>query len=207
MYERHPVLFIVDVSGEKNRQVVIESGERRRVIDLLNNGLNDFTREISEDPILTRRVDVSLVTFGGNVTIEQQFCPFKNTWGNSGPPTLTAKGSSPMCRAIIEGIEMLREHKDEIVDDGGLYSPASVWLLTEGRPNMTKGEIWETAQNAIRSGIYDEYLSFYAVVYGKDSGIETLAELVSEIDDPHANVSKFGVDQITDVFQIAADKI
>ncbi|WP_338742433.1 pentapeptide repeat-containing protein [Haloplanus salilacus] len=202
---RVPVLFLIDVSGAKRRRIETEDGNRRRVIDLLNEGLEIFTEQVSEDLLAHESVDVSLVTFGGRVKTEQDFRPIKETWIESSPPTFSARGSTPMCKAIIKGIKKLEEYEHYLHGTELAYRLPLIWLITDGRPDQSSGEIWQEAQKAIGEGFCDHSKFFFAVGLGENADEEILNNIVSKAGDDFVEVLQLEESLSMDAFRIAAD--
>ena len=176
---RVPNLFLLDTSTSMK-------GSR---IDQVNNGLEQFVREVAGDQEAEWAIDVSIVTFGGDISIEQPFEPVSDAWmggdGNPNPPSLNASGTTPMCEAIYEGLEHLEDYKDWLDGNGYTRKRALVWLLTDGEPDNGPGTSeWNAAQDMIERGTgvpddEDIHMFFFAAAVGDDAGKATLEELVS----------------------------
>src|SRR5438874_2501756 len=66
-------------------------------ISALNDGLRAFAGDLQTDALARQRVEVAIVTFGGDgVQVEQEFV----TAGDFTPTTLRAGGSTPMGAGI-----------------------------------------------------------------------------------------------------------
>jgi uncharacterized protein YegL len=72
-------------------------------ISELNAGLLSYKDSLVADALASKRVEVAIVTFGGQV---QTVCDF-TTVENFNVPTLTAGGDTPMGAAIVQGIDLL----------------------------------------------------------------------------------------------------
>jgi uncharacterized protein YegL len=176
------------------------------MIDLLNDGLEIFTEQVSEDFAAQECVDVSLVTFGGKVKTEQDFRPIKETWIESSPPPITAGGRTPMCEAIIQGIKKLEEYEHYLHGTEIAYGLPLIWLLTDGRPDCSSGEIWQEAQNALGEGLCGGHPKlFFAVGLGENADEEILNNLVSKSVDELVEVLQLKKELMMDAFRIAAD--
>lgn len=176
---RVPVLLLLDTSWSMTNKTRDEDGNKRRKIDQLNDGLETFKQEIEEDFQTKHAVDVSVVTFGGDFEIEQEF----DTLQNWTPPDLDATGTTPMCEAIGRGLQHLEKRKGAINDQNLQRKRALVWLLTDGKPDNTSGTEWDKAQSVIEDGTNDDAFFFYAVGIGDDADMDTLEELISAGDD------------------------
>ncbi len=177
---RVPNLFLLDTSYSMTEETRNEDGEKKEKIQQLNEGLELFKQEIGNDFQAEAGVDVSLVTFGGDVSIEQEFTPIKQ-WD---PQTLSANGTTPMCEAIVRGANHLEDHKDAVEDQGLSRKRALVWLLTDGRPDNTQGsQDWDQAQSVLRDGTAGDHFFFYAVGIGDEADMNTLEDLISATED------------------------
>ncbi|WP_425145056.1 vWA domain-containing protein [Deinococcus sp.] len=154
---RCPVLLLVDTSGSMNGAAIAE----------LNEGLRTFKRELEADELASKRCEVALVTFGPVRTVSdfvavQSFVP----------PVLQADGNTPIGEAVTHGLNLLRQRKELIRQNGiGMYRPW-VFLITDGAPT----DKWQAAAEAVRRGEAAKSFAFFAVgVKGADMGV--LAQL------------------------------
>jgi len=117
-----PLLLVLDTSG---------SMQHNNNIDKLNNGVQSFYKEILADPIVREHLHVCLVTFGeGGVQVASDF-------GNPAEqeiPTLKAGGSSPLCTAIMTGLDLLEDQIDIYNNKGITSHPPVMIILTDGEP-------------------------------------------------------------------------
>ncbi len=73
---------------------VVTGGTTR--MDLLNEGLRTLKETLASDSLASKRAEIAIVTFGGIVTVVQDFV----TAENFQPPHLKATGGTPMGQAI-----------------------------------------------------------------------------------------------------------
>lgn len=141
---RCPCVLLLDVSGSMQGQPITE----------LNAALIQFKDELAADVLAMKRVEVGVVTFGP-VRIE---LPFQGA-ASFYPPTLRAKGDTPMGAAIRQGLAMVRERKDEYRSNGISYYRPWVFLITDGGPT----DEWRSAAAAVREGEADKSFAFFAI--------------------------------------------
>lgn len=154
---RCPCLLLLDVSGSM----------KGSPIDELNAGLTVFKDELAADTLASKRVEVGIVTFGP-VQIALPFQSAESFY----PPTLMAQADTPMGSAIKQGLDMVRQRKDEYRANGISYYRPWVFLITDGGPT----DEWQAAAAAVREGEASKSFAFFAIgVQG--ANIDTLQQI------------------------------
>jgi len=159
---QHPhcaVVLLLDISGSMQ-------GEK---IDLLSEGLRTFKDEIAgneqkgikRDDLASKRVDLAVVTFGNGVNVIHDFSGVDEFE----PPTLTAEGSTPMGEAILKGIDLIENRKQEYKAKGVDYYRPWLFLLTDGQPtDMQPGDsMWHNVVKSVHDGEDNRKFVFFAV--------------------------------------------
>lgn len=199
---RVPVLVLIDTSSSMNRKTKDETGDKRPKIEQLNDGLETFRQEIKGDFKAERAVDVSVLTFGGDVTVEDSFTEIDD-WQ---PPTLTASGSTPMCEALVRGANHLKDYRDQLRDDDYTLKKALVWVLTDGKPTDDSGSEWDKAQSVVERGTEDGELLFYGVGIGDRADLDTLDDLAAAApDDSKTHVFQLESGMFQEFFRIVSE--
>lgn len=200
--ERTPTTLILDTSYSMSKEKPDGSGDVRPRIEQLNEGLERFQNEIQNEDHAEMRVDVSIVSFGGKVSVDQEFTPIKQL----DLPNLSAGGNTPMGEAIEKAVNITDERKEQYRDNGYAYNRPLFWLLTDGEPtDMEPGsQQWETVQRILSSGTEGDHLLFYAFGIGEDADRDTLNELVSVTDE-----SAFKVEDgmFTELFEVVSNSL
>jgi uncharacterized protein YegL len=141
---RCPCLLLLDTSGSMAGTPITE----------LNTGLTSFKDELVVDSLAMKRVEVAVVTFGP-VKVETGF----HTASNFFPPDLEASGDTPMGEAIRQGIEMIKQRKEEYRANGISFYRPWVFLITDGAP--TDG--WQSAASMVQEGEGSKAFAFFAI--------------------------------------------
>ena len=141
---RCPCLLLLDTSGSMSGNPIKE----------LNAGLLTFKEELAADTLAMKRVEVAVISFGP-VVVESTF----HTAPNFYPPTLTANGDTPMGSAIQEGIELIRQRKNDYKTNGISFYRPWIFLITDGAPT----DNWIAAATAVKEGEASKAFAFFSV--------------------------------------------
>jgi uncharacterized protein YegL len=161
---RCPCVLLLDTSGSMK-------GER---ITALNEGLQTFRDELAKDALASRRVEVAIVSFGGEVRVVQDFV----TVADFRPPVLEPSGLTPMGSAIDHALDLLDVRKGQYKTNGVTYYRPWVFLITDGSPEGEPDTTMRKAAQRIRAEEAAGRVAFFAVgVEGAD--LEELAELTT----------------------------
>lgn len=166
--ERTPTVLLVDTSGSMSNEVAPGPDEEPIPrIDQVNEGLSIFKEEISTMDEVEREVDVSLITFGGGVTVEEEFLPITE-WE---PPKLSEVGRTPMGEAIDKAIDLVEERKKTYKQEGIPYKRPFIWVLTDGKPTDMRpdDEKWEQIHQRIQDGEDKKSFALFIMAVGRDA--------------------------------------
>lgn len=141
---RCPCLLLLDNSGSMRGEPLTE----------LNAGLREFQEALRSDALATKRVEISIVSFGP-VKIHHSF----EGAGYWEPPTLTAQADTPMGSAIEQGLDILEGRKAEYRANGIAFYRPWVFLITDGAPTDT----WEDAARRVHEGESSKSFVFFSV--------------------------------------------
>jgi len=141
---RCPCLLLLDTSGSMAGAPISE----------LNAGLVTLKDELAADSLAMKRVEVAVITFGP-VKVENGF----HTAPNFFPPHLQAGGDTPMGAAIKQGLDMIKQRKEEYRANGIDYYRPWIFLLTDGAPT----DEWQSAAVMVQEGEASKSFAFFAV--------------------------------------------
>jgi uncharacterized protein YegL len=169
--ERTPTVLLLDTSGSMKEA---PDGADMPRIDQLNRGLELFKEEVMEKTHAQRRVDLSVITFGGGVEVVDEFTQVKN-WT---PPSLNPGGKTPMGDAIEIAIDRVENVKSTYSTEGISYNRPILWLLTDGKPSdMEEGDQrWDIVERQLEVGTDKDKFIFFALGMG-DADVERLSRL------------------------------
>ncbi|QCE32623.1 VWA domain-containing protein [Acetobacteraceae bacterium] len=161
---RCPCILLLDVSGSMSAGMFSTKGP----IDDLNEGVRLFKSELEKDSLAAKRVEISIVTFGGDVKIAQEF----STVDEFHPYDFKATGLTPMGEAIETAIGLLRDRKSQYQANGIKYYRPWIFMITDGGPNddVTR------AMELIRNGEAAKEFAFFGIGV-KDADMNILKEL------------------------------
>lgn len=117
---RAPCLVAIDVS-------ISMTGPK---LDAANGGMRDFWAEIKADPLASKRVEVAVLTFGGNVTVARDFALL----GSSEPPFFTAGGGTPLGEAVCKAGDLVSKRRKQYKHFGTDSFKPFVLVITDGAP-------------------------------------------------------------------------
>lgn len=138
-------VLLLDVSGSMNGEPIRQ----------LNEGLVAYKDELAADALAAKRVEVAVVTFGGEVKTAADFA----TADLFVPPTLSAYGDTPMGTAITRAVELLSRRKETYRSHGIASYRPWIFLITDGGPT----DDWRPAAEALRTGTAAKSFLFFAV--------------------------------------------
>lgn len=155
---RVPCVLILDVSSSMTGKPIAE----------LNSGLIAYKDELSADSLASKRVEVSVITFGSEVKTVSDF----TTADYFIPPTLHAEGLTYMGQAVNQAIDALEARKSEYKANGISYYRPWMFLVSDGAPNDPN---WEAAAaRAVEAEKSKAFKMFCVGVEGAD--LETLGK-------------------------------
>jgi uncharacterized protein YegL len=165
---RCPVVLLLDTSGSMQGQPIQE----------LNEGLRAFDGAVKADRLASLRVEVAIVTFGGTVEAidvrsgtgqpvdfdaQHSFI----TVDAFRPPTLKARGGTPMGSAVRHALKLLGERKEIYKQNSLDYFRPWMFLITDGKPT----DEWKTAAQQVKEEEGRKGVLFFSVgVEGADMG-------------------------------------
>lgn len=144
-------VLVLDMSGSM-------SGDKIRQ---LNEGIRFFIDDVSSDDLARKRVDLAVITFGGQVETAHNF----SSMDDFQPLALQADGGTPMGEAILLAVDMVKARKQSYQELGTDYFRPWIFLITDGEPTDMKpgDELWERAAGAVTDGENNREFLFFTV--------------------------------------------
>ena len=141
---RCPCVLLLDTSGSMQGEAIEE----------LNSGIQAFREELFSDSLSMKRVEIAVVTFGP-VTVMQNFA----TADQFRPPRMEAVGDTPLGAAVSRGLDLLKQRKQILRDNGIKLFRPWIFLITDGEPT----DNWAHLPQLIRAGEETKSFSFFAL--------------------------------------------
>ena len=141
-------------------------------IKSLQEGIEAFSREISEDPTTSNRLEVAIITFGSSVDIVQQPALI----GDFIMPQLALNGSTSMGRAIDDAIDLVEARKSWYKATGQPYYRPWIITMTDGEPTdiPSVSSVGSKIQNHV-----DNKNFFFFTIGVEGANMKTLGKLSS----------------------------
>ena len=135
------LVFCTDVSHSMSNRFLL--ADRTSRIQKLNQALKEFWGMVKADPILRASLEVSVVSFGTNVT---EVRPFAEITSDSEPPVLQTEGITMMAEGIEQAIDSLRQRYAFHLKNAtaNLLTPVLV-ILSDGLPTSPEHRLKNTA--------------------------------------------------------------
>ncbi len=146
---RCPCVLLLDTSGSM----------QGAPIEALNQGLLSFKDELTKNPLASRRVEVSIVTFDSNINVVQDFV----TADQFTPPILTAQGLTTMGAGIHKSLDLIQERKAQYRSNGVAYYRPWIFMITDGEPQGEPDEAVEQASRRLQGDETSKRVAFFSV--------------------------------------------
>lgn len=158
--QRTPCVLLLDTSNSMAGEPILE----------LNQGLKAFKQAVMEDCLARRRVEIAVLTFGGQVDLVQDFV----TADRFNPPTLHTAGGTPMGEAIDRALDRVAMRKTLYAQAGIPKTLPWVFLITDGAPT----DDWQRAAERVHRNSEAREMAFFAIgVQGAD--MHTLGQIAA----------------------------
>jgi uncharacterized protein YegL len=141
---RTPCVLVLDTSASMEGAPIAQ----------LNAGLRAFEQALQADALARRRVEVSVVTFGGQVQV-QDFVGAEQ-WR---APTLEASGATPLGEALGRALDRVGWRKRVYAEMGVPHTRPWVFLITDGAPT----DAWEEVAARVHRLSAQKHVALFAV--------------------------------------------
>lgn len=159
---RCPVALVLDTSYSMYGAPIAEMKE----------GMQQFIRDILDDECARYSVEMTVITFGGEVRKVMPFTSFADKV-ECEAPHLMASGNTPMGKALRLGLSEVEARKAFFKRTGVPYYQPWIVLMTDGAPN----DNWIAAVDRVRREGEAKKLSILGVGIGPEADMNMLSRL------------------------------
>lgn len=124
---RCPVVLVLDTSGS---MADARPGHSSTPLAALQEGLETLVKELSQDTLASRRVELAIVSIGSTVEVLSDFA----TVDSVVIPELEAMGPTPLGAGISKALDMLEARKASYRRNGVAYYRPWMIAITDGVP-------------------------------------------------------------------------
>lgn len=155
---RCPCILVLDTSGSMDGDP----------IHALNDGVHTFIKAVQRDETARYAVEVSVITFGGNV---QEVSPMTPVHQIEQIAPLQASGSTPMGEAVERALQRLELRKQEYKQTGTSYYQPWIVIMSDGSPT----DSWQGAAQQTSSAENQGKLVVMPIAVGDGADLTTLS--------------------------------
>lgn len=158
-----PLVLLLDTSYSMGLPRNHEGGKQLPpAIHDLNRSLETLSTSLKSDAVARRRVDVQIVTFGGEVQPIDSW-HLAQEWK---PPTLEASGDTPMGEAIRTGLSLAADRRRALAAEGISSYRSWVFMLTDGLPTDDVSGVAKLVATANGSPNQADHVLFWSIATG-----------------------------------------
>lgn len=168
-------VLVLDVSGSMGGSPIQE----------LNNGLQDFYNEISNDPTTSQRLEVALVTFSHVVSTIQSPALVENFT----MPKLIASGSTATVTAVRDAIDLVAARKAWYKTTNQTYYRPWIILMTDGEPDSDQDV--DGLARQIKQDTANKKYEFLPIGVGESANMGILSKIQGNIPPMKLKGTKF----------------
>lgn len=169
-YRKVPLCLVVDTSGS----MMQKDGTDRPKIDELNQNIMQLISFIRNDSKAARICDLSIIAFGGNVTVISGY----DTVDNVQFKPLAASGATPMGEAVIKAIELLKIRRNYYRNNDIEHYKPIMLLMSDGAPT----DEYSQAAQAMSTMVNNKELKIFPVGVGKSFDASVLRQFSPAIE-------------------------
>lgn len=163
-------VLLLDTSGSMNGKPLSE----------LQKGLDIFYEEIKEDSVMSKRLEIAIITYDSLVEIKQEPALVESFT----MPILNVRGMTCMTEGIERAIELVNERKNWYKQTGQPYYRPWIIMMTDGEPNDDSNI--DTLADKIQTDVNNKNYFFFTV--GVENANMQILEHLSSTQMPPAKI-------------------
>lgn len=163
--QKCPLVLVLDTSGSMHGTPIVE----------LNKGLQEFHTAIKNDIVASSKLDISIITFGSQIEIIQDF----DNINHFQIPELSPSGSTPLVDAMAKAFKLIDNRKQWYKETGQTYYRPYIVLITDGYPDHNQNTKWLKEQVATRTESNQVNCWFFGVEGADMSQLQMMAHKAS----------------------------
>jgi len=140
-------VLVLDVSGSMQGEPINE----------LNNGLQEFHKEVINDFVASQRLEAAIITFGSSINCIQEPALVNNFQ----MPVLSTSGTTKLVDAVRMSMDMVKNRKQWYKDTGQLYYRPFIILITDGEPDSDQDMIGLSKE--LYQSVNEKHFTFFTL--------------------------------------------
>jgi uncharacterized protein YegL len=173
--QRTPCILVLDASTSMTTVEVGGNGGQSRM-QLLNEGIKTFAKELHGDPIALSRVQVAAVNVGGPLGAPRVFMDWTDA-ASFGPFEMSAAGNTPLGEAVSVALQAIEAQKAFLKEQGISYTRPWLMVFTDGEPTDSSAT-WEATCEAVRKAEATGKVEVFPIAVGQ-ADLNKLSELAA----------------------------
>lgn len=171
--KRLPIVFCLDVSPSMGWK---QSGSKSS-IELLNEAVSGFIKELKDDPKARAAAEIAFVTFSTKIEMDTEF---ESVSSISIPTFSPIKGGTQMATAVLRSIEKIEDRRKQLENNEISYYAPFLVLVTDGNPDNNDDLTKQSQAMSLVKSHCDSHIGAQEIIVpfiigvGEDVNVKTL---------------------------------